>query len=256
MAFAKWLGGAIGFAAGGPIGALLGFALGSFLDGAEEAAPQRRIRGGRTSSRDTRYERYRHQTQEGDFAASLLILSAAVMKADGKHLKSELNYIRSFFERQFGKKTSDHHMKVLKELLNKDIPLRDVCGQIKYYMEHAARLQLLHVMFGIAEADGHVHSSEEAVISQMATYLGINPRDYQSIKAMFYSTDVNSSYKILEVDKNVTEDELKKAYRKMAKKYHPDKLKGLGDAQMKAGEEKFIEVQKAYEQIKKEKGWN
>ncbi|MFT5845833.1 MAG: DnaJ like chaperone protein, partial [Saprospiraceae bacterium] len=102
----------------------------------------------------------------------------------------------------------------------------------------------------------HVHSSEERVISQMASYLGISSRDYQSIKAMFYKNDAASAYKILEIDKNVTEAELKKAHRKMVKKYHPDRLKGLGETQMKAGESKFIEVQKAYENIKKEKGWN
>ncbi len=255
MAFAKWIGGALGFAMGGPIGALMGFAFGSMFDGAEEVPNQRRINPGR-GNRSSDYERYRHQTQQGDFAASLLILSAAVMKADGKHLKSELDYIRDFFKRQFGEEQAAYHMGVLKELLKKDIPLREVCGQIKYFMEHAARLQLMHFMFGIALADGHVHSTEERVISQMATYLGINRRDYQSIKAMFYKNDATTAYKILEVEKSVTEAELKKAHRKMVKKYHPDKLKGLGEAQMQAGEDKFIEVQKAYEQIKKEKGWN
>ena len=255
MAFVKWIGGALGFAMGGPIGALMGFAFGSMFDGAEEDPSQRRINPG-SGGRAAGYERYRHQTKQGDFAASLLILSAAVMKADGKHLKSELDYIREFFQRQFGDDQAAYHMGVLKELLKKDIPLREVCGQIKYFMEHPARLQLMHFMFGIALADGHVHSSEERVISQMASYLGISSRDYQSIKAMFYKNDAASAYKILEIDKNVTEAELKKAHRKMVKKYHPDRLKGLGETQMKAGESKFIEVQKAYENIKKEKGWN
>ncbi len=254
MTFAKWIGGALGYAVGGPIGGLLGFAFGSMFDSEEKQNQQyKRVDTGRNRGSD--YERYRHRTQSGDFAASLLVLSASVMKADGKLLKSELDYIKAFYQKQFGEQQAAYHMGVLKELLKKDIPLKQVCEQIRYFMEHSARLQLMHFMFGIAHADGHVHSSEERVIQQIASYLGISSRDYQSLRAMFYK-DASSAYKILEVSKNVTEDELKKAHRRMVKKYHPDKLKDLGEAQMKIGETKFIEVQKAYEQIKKEKGWN
>jgi len=255
MAFAKWIGGALGWVlGGGPIGALIGFAIGSMFDPDEIVEnSQRRVGGG--SRRRSNYDQYRHKTQSGDFAASLLVLSAAVMKADGKMMKSELNYIRSFYQRQFGESEADYHMKVLKELVKKEIPLKDVCEQIRYYMEHPARLQMVHYMFGIAQADGHVHSTEERMIQRIASYLGLSARDYSSIKAMFYK-DASSAYKILEVEKAVTESELKKAYRAMAKKYHPDKLKDLGEAHVQAAEEKFIEVQKAYEQIKKEKGWN
>jgi len=253
MAFGKWIAGALGYAIGGPIGALLGFAFGSVFDDSSLAADEpRRVESGR---RNSTYEKYRHRTQAGDFAASLLVLSAAVMKADGKLLKSELNYIKDFYQRQFGEQQAAYHMGVLKDLLKKDIPIREVCGQIKYYMEHPARLQLLHFLYGIAQSDGHVHSSEERIIKQISDGLGISLKDYRSIKAMFYK-DASSAYKILEVNTRVTEGELKKAYRKMAKKYHPDKLKNLGEAHVKAAEEKFIEVQKAYEQIKKEKGWN
>lgn len=251
MAFGKWIGGALGWVlGGGPIGALIGFSIGSMFD-KNDSEPQRI--GGRNQR--TNYERYRHNTQPGDFAASLLVLSAAVMKADGKLLKSELNYIKAFYKQQFGEQEAAYHIGILKELIKKDIPLREVCEQIRYYMEHSARLQLMHFMFGIAQADGHVHSSEEQIIYRIASYLGISARDYESLKAMFYK-DASSAYKILEVDKNVTESGLKSAHRKMVKKYHPDKLKGLGDSQIKSGKEKFLEVQNAYEQIKKERGWN
>ena len=259
MALNKWLGGAMGWAFGGPIGALMGFIFGSFLDSSSKEQP-RRINPNKNWRND--YENHRHNTQEGDFMSGLLVLSAAVMKADGKLLKSELDVIKSFFVEQFGEKVAAQQIQVLKELLKKEIPLRQVCQQISYFMEHSARLQVLHYLFKIADADGEIHRSEERVIQTIASYLRISQRDYFSIRAAFFQASPrkkykspDNAYKILGVEKSITEPELKKVYRRMAKKYHPDKLRGLGEAQVKAAEEKFIQVQKAYEQIKKEKGF-
>ena len=81
----------------------------------------------------------------------------------------------------------------------------------------------------------------------------INQYDFESIKAMFYDSS-DSAYLILEIEKSASNDELKKAYRKMVKKYHPDKLQHLGEEHVKGAEEKFKQVQKAYEQIQKERG--
>ena len=81
----------------------------------------------------------------------------------------------------------------------------------------------------------------------------INHYDFDSIKAMFYD-EVDGAYKILEIKKNASDNEVKKAYRKMVKKYHPDKLRGIGAAHIKGAEEKFRQVQKAYEHIQKERG--
>jgi DnaJ like chaperone protein len=64
----------------------------------------------------------------------------------------------------------------------------------------------------------------------------------------------NSNYKILEVDKNCTNSELKKAYRDLAKKHHPDKVQHLGEAYTKSAKEKFSRIQSAYESIKKQRG--
>jgi DnaJ like chaperone protein len=167
-------------------------------------------------------------------------------------LKSELDFIRDFYTKQFGSAAAAQHMGVLKELLQKDIPLREVCEQIRYYMEHPMRLQLMYYLFGIAKADGNVDKSEMHIIETIAQYLGLNSKDYESLKAMHYK-DTESAYKILEIDTAASDDEVKKAYRKMAMKYHPDKVRGLGEQHEKSANEKFIKVQDAYEQIKKDR---
>ena len=248
MSFGKWIGGALGWAMGGPIGGIIGFAVGAMADDKSFTG----VRQGETAQRQTNYSQYRRQTQSGDFASALLVLSAAVMKADNRLLKSELDFIREFYTKQFGSAAAAQHIGVLKELLQKDIPVREVCEQIRYYMEHPMRLQLLYYLFGIAKADGNVDKNEIQIIETIAHYLGLNAKDYESLKAMHYK-DTESAFKILEIEPSVTDEEVKKAYRKMAMKYHPDKVRGLGEQHEKSANEKFIKVQEAYEQIKKER---
>ena len=247
MSFGKWIGGAIGWAMGGPVGGLIGFALGAIADDKSFAGVQ-------PNQQQRPQSQFRHQTQTGDFASALLVLSAAVMKADNKFLKSELDFIREFYTKQFGSAIAAQQIGVLKELLGKEIPLREVCEQIRYYMEHPMRLQLMYYLFGIAQADGQVDKSEMQVIAQIAQYLGLNEKDYESLKAMYYK-DSESAYKILEIETSCTDEEVKKAYRKMAMKYHPDKVRGLGEQHEKSANEKFLKVQEAYEQVKKERGF-
>ena len=175
------------------------------------------------------------------------------MNADGKTLKSELNYVKSFFDQQFGKRASAEYVKMLRDILKKDIPVRDVSMQIAQFMAMPMRLQLLHYLYGIAKSDGHVHNSEVDLISQIANYMRIPRADQESIKNMFYQ-EVNSAYKILEIEKSATDDEVKKAYRRMAKRFHPDKVSTLGEEVRHGAEEKFKKIQEAYEQIKKERG--
>jgi DnaJ like chaperone protein len=248
MSFGKWIGGALGWAMGGPIGGIIGFAIGAMADDKSFKG----VQSNAGSQARPNYGQYRHQTQSGDFASALLVLSAAVMKADNRLLKSELDFIREFYSRQFGSAAAAQHIGVLKELLQKDIPLREVCEQIRYYMEHPMRLQLMYYLFGIAKADGNVDKSEMHIIEQIAQYIGLNSKDYESLKAMHYQ-DTESAFKILEIDSSATDDDVKKAYRKMAMKYHPDKVRGLGEQHEKSANEKFIKVQEAYEQIKKER---
>ena len=245
--YGKWVGLGLGWALGGPIGGVLGLVFGSMFDGMQSGVYE--------------YQNQQHpygspgipKTQPGDFAASLIVLSAAVMKADEKVVKSELDFVKKFFHQQFGEKLAIENILLLREILKQEIDVQQVSMQIRKYMDHPSRLQLLHYLFGISMADGNIHAKEVEVISRISGYMGISSTDFDSIKAMFYK-DINAAFKVLEITPDANEEEIKKAYRKMAVKYHPDKVSHLGEEFQKAAKEKFQQVQSAYDQIKKEKG--
>ncbi len=242
--FTKWFGATLGWTFGGPIGGILGYVVGSFIDGFSSED----VKNAKQFSESSR------TTQSGDFEMSLLILSAVVIKADGKVDKRELEFVRNHFIQMYGATRANHAFKLFSGIIKNDkISTRQVCLQIRQHMTHATRLQLIHFLFGIANADGHVNEAEVNMIYKISGYLYINNNDYKSIKAMFYS-GVDNAYKVLEIDKSVTDIEVKKAYRKMVKKHHPDKLQHLGEEHLKGAEEKFRQIQKAYENIQQERG--
>ena len=142
---------------------------------------------------------------------------------------------------------------LFKDILEQEYPLRDVCLQIRRNMDHPARLQMIHVLFGLSQADNQIHPKEVDMIRTIAGHLGINQPDFESIKAMFMKVN-DAYYTILETVPAASNDEIKKAYRKMATKYHPDKVTHLGEDFQKFAEEKFKKVSEAYQQIKKERG--
>ncbi len=240
--YGKWIGGGLGWVLAGPIGGILGFIFGSMFDGIQSGSYE--YNAGRGAP---------NQTQSGDFNVSLLVLAAAVMKADGKVVKAELDYVKAFLLKNFGQSNAEQQLILLRNILKQEIPLYDVCQQIKQNMAYSSRLQLLHFLFGISISDGHADASEISVIETIATYLQISGPDYKSVKAMFIK-DTKSAYNVLGVFPDVTDEELKKAYRKMAILHHPDKVAHLGADVQKAAKEKFQSISEAYEEIKKERG--
>jgi DnaJ like chaperone protein len=251
--FAKYLGASVGWSFGGPIGAIIGFVLGSVVDGLGDSGGSFEYNTGRTQRQNRPFSR-QQRTQSGDFEISLLVLAAVVIKADGKVDQRELNYVRKQFTHMYGTERASRAFKLFNGIIKKkDISTRQVCMQIRQNMEHASRLQLIHFLFGIAKADNHVSETEVNMIHKIAGYLYINDRDFESIKAMFYSSS-NNAYKILEIDRSASDAEVKKAHRRLVKKHHPDKLQHLGKEHMKGAEEKFRQIQKAYEDIQQERG--
>ena len=237
----KWITGGLGWMFAGPMGALLGYALGSLFSKAEE---------------QEKFQRHYQNMSvpAAQFEISLLILAAYVIKADGKVDQRELDYVRAQFKQMFGARRAEESFKVFKHIINsKETSLRQICLQIDKHVSHPQRLQLIHFLYGISMADGYVDVKEVEVIEKIGRYMYINIHDMASIKAMFFK-EPKQYYNILDLSPSASDADIKKAYRKLAMKYHPDKLSELSDAQQVMGKEKFLKIKEAYEAIKKERG--
>ncbi len=238
--FGRMFGAGLGWAFAGPIGGLIGWWLGGQIDGGQTIR-----QGGMTGAAG--------KTRPGDFAVALLVLVAAVMKADGKVVKAELDYVKQFLIKSFGRENAQEMLVLLKNLLEQDYFIYEVAGQINQQMNTAEKLQLIHVLFGISKADGNVHSSEVELIREIGQHLQLNTAEVESIMAIF-TKGKNAYYKILEIDQAASDQDVKKAYRSMATKFHPDKVQHLGPDFQKMAEEKFKAINEAYQEIKMERG--
>ena len=239
-------------------GAMIGFFLGSLLNELFNKETDKQYTF-RTNSRQNRQSAL-------DFELNLLKLSAIVITADGKTSQKELDYVRMEFVRMFGKARANQVFDLFKKEKNKNNSLHEVCARIRQGMPAAVRSQLLHYLFKIALADGVITDKEIAVIAQIAAQLRIPKQEFYAIKAMFtqqrqssYRTkpnnySLNTAYTILEINETATDSEVKKAYRTLVKKYHPDKLQHLGKVHVAAAEEKFKKIQEAYEKIRINRG--
>lgn len=225
-------------------GAVVGFLIGSFVDN---------MSGGnrpRTVFSDMR----RQTVSPADFELNLLSLCSLVIKADGQVSQKELDYVRQYFLSTYGKEKANAIFRTFNEVIKKrEISAQRICTYLNQRTRYEVRLQLLHFLFGIAQADGIISKAEVDKIREIAGYFRVGRNDYESIMAMFIKS-VDNSYKILEIEKSASDNEVKKAYRTMAKKYHPDRVITENEAIKKGAEEKFKEVQKAYEQIQAERG--
>lgn len=239
MKFGKWLGGGLGWALGGPLGAIIGFVIGSIADSGSEES---RIGTDR-------------RTYGGDFKFSLLVLIACIIKADGVRKPEEMGMVRRILAANFGEAGTDEAMQILNRILQQDVDESQVAMQIGRCMNYSSKLELLHLLFQIAYADGEVCEAELFHLRKMAGLFGISSADFEAVKAPYTrNSDSGWAYTALGIDSSATDEEIKKAYRRMAMKYHPDKLAGLGDDVKKAGAEKFRSVHEAYEFLKKERG--
>lgn len=248
--FTKWITGGLGFVLGGPIGGLIGFAIGSLIYGSAEFMNT-------NDSQEQQQGRNRYsRTAEGDFKMSLLVLIACVMKADGSPKKKELDVAKRFLLVNFGETGALEALQILKNLLKQNINDVEIARQINYAMNYASKLELIHLLFDIAYADGNENSYEQVVIQRISWNLGISNLDLDALRAPYNRTqDLNWAYTSLELAPTATDDEVKKAYRTMAKKYHPDTVANLGEDIKKKATEKFRSVNEAYEELKKQRGF-
>lgn len=246
MSLGKWILGGLGFAVGGPIGSIIGVLIATLFE--------KNGTDNQTSSSTNRTFRAQ-RTTAGDVRVSIIVLIACVIKSDGRVLKSEINYIKPFLLKTFGEEGAKQALLLLKELLKQDIDAKAVAQQIGQHINYSTRLELVHLLLAVANADGELHELELEIISSISMNMSVQDADYQSILALYQrGKDANWAYTALEITPSATNEEVKKAYRRMAMKYHPDKVANAGENIRQQATDKFRGINEAYEHIKKQRG--
>ena len=249
MAFGKWIGGVIGWMAGGPLGALAGFVIGSLFDNTVITTNIQ------TQNNDDPTIGHRNS-----FLFSMLVMASYIIKADGKIMHSEMEFVRRFLRDNFGEQAMNEGNQILLNLFEQRKRMDAVnpnsfkqtiydCGQqIAANLNYGERLQLLRFLAMIAMSDGNVCVQEIEALREVATAMNLSSNDVDSMLNLG-SSNLDAAYKVLEIDPSATDDEVKAAYRALAKKHHPDRVATLGDDIHKAAEEKFRQINEAKEQI-------
>ncbi len=267
MGIFKWIGGALGFMVAPPLGIFLGYFIGSIIDdfisgGTEDASYQ--DMGGRASqgSSDS-YDAGRRNS----FLFSLLVLASYIIRADGKVMHSEMEYVRQFLRVNFGENAVQQGNDIILRLLEeqkKSSPytyqqrIRQVCQQIARSLNYSERLQLLNFLVNLAKADGNVPQAELNALYEIGQYMGMSRNDVDMMlnldRGGSEEGTLEDAYKVLGLEPTATDDEVKKAYRKLALDNHPDRVSALGEDVRKAAEKKFQEINAAKEKIYKARG--
>jgi DnaJ like chaperone protein len=274
MAIGKWIGGFLGFMTAGPLGALAGYALGSLFDGmlnsfneGGEYIGQDREGSSRYDSSYRRTYGNRQQVNMGDrnsFLFSILVLTSYIVRADGKVMHSEMEMIRQFLRVNFGAGAVQQGEQILKKLFDQQKQMGDAsyrniviqsCQQIASHLPYEQRLQMLSFLAQIARADGIVDPREVNALREVARALELSDKEVDSMLNLSDgSTNLEAAYKVLEISPDATDDEVRKAYRRLALKHHPDKVATLGEDVRKAAEKKFQEINAAKDLIYKSRG--
>ena len=243
----KWIFALLGYFLARFPGAVLGFLIGMALENTDLFKSKSAINSGRNIS-------------SADLELQLLSLCATVIKANGQVGRAELDYVRMRFVQMYGVEHANALFRTFNTVVKKQaVSTEQICANLNLYTRYEMRLQIIHFLFGVAQADGNISNYELQQIISIAGYLKISQADFNSIKAMFIQEtrggkSAYNPYKVLEIEQDATNEEVKKAYRRMAKKYHPDKVISESETIRKGAEEKFKQVQLAYEQIQKERG--
>jgi DnaJ like chaperone protein len=245
----KAIGGTIGFAMGGPLGAVAGAVFGHMFDGEEEKV---RMIPGRTAGSEA------EQAQMAFFVASFSML-AKLAKADGQVSESEMNSIRQFMVQDLHLNAQSRQAaeEIFHAALRTPQSFEDFASQ--FYRHFAAQPQLLELMIDIlvrvSVADGDLQDAEERLIHSAVRIFRLSRTDYEKIRSR-YVPDTDRFYARLGISRTDSDETVKTQYRKLVRDYHPDTIaaKGLPEEFVKFANDKFREIQEAYEAIRRERG--
>lgn len=243
----KILGGAAGFAVGGPLGALLGAAAGHAVDAMRDRgqpdAPALEADG-------------RAATRQIAFTIAVIVLGAKMAKADGVVTREEILAFRQVFH------VPPDEMRNVGRLF--DRARRDPHG-FEPYASQIARLfppgsrvleELLDGLFHIAKADGVVSETELSYLGSVAGIFGFSDAEFDRIREGHLGPDQGNPYTILGVTREASDKEIKAAWRKLIRETHPDRLiaEGLPQEFVDLANEKLATINAAYDQIARERG--
>jgi DnaJ like chaperone protein len=265
MAFGSWIGGFIGYIFGGTLGSLAGFILGGLFDAVTGSnGGQSRIGSFSTDEDNSvNYGRRRPNVNErGSFLFSLLVLTAYIIKADGKVMHSEMELVRQMLRQNFGEQAVMEGDQILRRLFDEQkrqgtqrfrSTVQQCCAEMAMGMNYGQRLQLLNFLVMVAKADGSVPQSEVTALREVSGWMRLQPQEVDSMLNLGGDT-LEEAYKVLGVSPDATDAEVKKAYRRLALEHHPDKVAALGEDIRRAAEKKFQEINAAKDKIWKARG--
>lgn len=195
------------------------------------------------------------------FVELMVHILISIAKADGTISQSETQMIRQFFIAQLN--FSGAQLDWLNDTISTAKASHDNIDQLAKeftsQFSYESQLMLLNMVYNVAYSDGNFHSSEAKLIDRLAVLLNISSFDHQRIKMAFeaqfgsLSSQKNDDqyFAILGLPNSASKDEIKKTYRELSKKYHPDKVHHLGDEFKQQAEEKMKEINTAYDELMK-----
>lgn len=252
-------------------GALVGYFLGSFFGGnfSNLIDRDRTGVGGDNDTQHSRrpYNRDEHSNEQAntsrtEFLRSLLLLSAHIIQADGKIMHSEMECVRQFWSQNFPQQPIDqvnNHLRLIfdqrKQMTDEAWinQVRQSCSRLCTILPTESRSQLLAFLCVIAQADRVLDPAEVRELKRVATFLGFSDSVIDQLLNLGGNT-LDEAYRVLGVSPDASDDEVRRAYRKMALQYHPDKVSTLGDDVKAAAEKKFKELQAAKDLIWQARG--
>jgi DnaJ like chaperone protein len=209
--------------------------------------------------------------REAVFLETVFVLMGKLAKADGQITKDEIEHAEMFMQKM--NMTAEHREQAISQFKRGSAADFDITETLNTFMDACGQTLnlkqvLLMYLIVMALADGNIDAAEQALLEKIALRLGYSQAAFQQMLDMVLnqahfatgqpqsSTALADAYKALGVAESNTDQEIKRAYRKLMSQYHPDKLMGQGlpEDMIAVATETAKEIQVAYDLIKERRG--